>query len=255
MSRDRSSPRRRSASRRKTVPPEQPKCRRVALTSVDGTPSPCDRGRALSGVEGTPAREPHKPSAAQREFTTKRRGELAELAFALKAASLGFGVARPWGDSERYDCILDADDLHNPPVTPPRFPSVIPSGASRRAKRIGPRSRGTSGSRTPSAAPQGIPTTNLSSSRLWRVQVKASPQVINGLYHVNSCRRVNGRAVPYTAAEIDFFAAYIIPEDTWYILPVQEVVNRTSLLFRQKRDRKPGLYDAYREAWHLLRRS
>ena len=87
------------------------------------------------------------------------------------------------------------------------------------------------------------------------MQVKGSTQIINGLYHVNSCRRVAGRAIPYTPAEIDFFAAYVIPEDTWYILPIQVVAARTSLLFRRKRDRKPGLYDAYREAWHLLRQS
>jgi hypothetical protein len=70
---------------------------------------------------------------------------------------------------------------------------------------------------------------------------------------VNSCRHVNGRAVSYTPAEIDFFAAYIIPEDTWYILPIHIVAGRTSILLRRKKDRKPGLYDAYREAWHLLR--
>lgn len=44
---------------------------------------------------------PHPKSAQQRELTTKRRGELGELAFTLKAASLGFGVSRPFGDSER----------------------------------------------------------------------------------------------------------------------------------------------------------
>ncbi|MGH9511252.1 MAG: group I intron-associated PD-(D/E)XK endonuclease [Terriglobales bacterium] len=38
----------------------------------------------------------------------KRRGETAELAFMLRAASLGFGVAKPWGESERYDVILDS---------------------------------------------------------------------------------------------------------------------------------------------------
>ncbi len=38
----------------------------------------------------------------------KRRGETAELAFMLKAASLGFGVSKPWGDSDRYDVIVDA---------------------------------------------------------------------------------------------------------------------------------------------------
>jgi hypothetical protein len=40
----------------------------------------------------------------------KRRGEVAELAFMLKAASLGFGVAKPWGDSDRYDFILDSGE-------------------------------------------------------------------------------------------------------------------------------------------------
>jgi hypothetical protein len=39
---------------------------------------------------------------------TKQRGELAELAFMFKAVSMGFGVAKPWGDSERYDIILNA---------------------------------------------------------------------------------------------------------------------------------------------------
>jgi PD-(D/E)XK endonuclease len=38
----------------------------------------------------------------------KARGELGELAFALKAASLGFGVSKPHGDDESYDCIVDS---------------------------------------------------------------------------------------------------------------------------------------------------
>jgi PD-(D/E)XK endonuclease len=33
-------------------------------------------------------------------------GELAELAFMYKASSLGFGVARPYGDSHPYDVLL-----------------------------------------------------------------------------------------------------------------------------------------------------
>ena len=36
----------------------------------------------------------------------KKRGEWAELAFMQKAVRLGFGVAKPWGDSQRYDFIL-----------------------------------------------------------------------------------------------------------------------------------------------------
>ena len=38
---------------------------------------------------------------------TKRCGERSEAAFLNKASQLGFGVAKPWGDSERYDFILD----------------------------------------------------------------------------------------------------------------------------------------------------
>ena len=40
--------------------------------------------------------------------TSKQKGELAEMGFLLKASGLGFGVARPWGDSERYDFVLDS---------------------------------------------------------------------------------------------------------------------------------------------------
>jgi hypothetical protein len=54
---------------------------------------------ALLGMKDTMVRGP---------LWAKRRGELSELAFFYKAASLGFGVAKPWGDSERYDFILDS---------------------------------------------------------------------------------------------------------------------------------------------------
>ena len=40
------------------------------------------------------------------KLNSKRRGELAELAFMRKAASLGFAVAKPWGDSDRYDVVV-----------------------------------------------------------------------------------------------------------------------------------------------------
>jgi hypothetical protein len=33
-------------------------------------------------------------------------GEIAEAAFLLKAAGLGLGIAKPWGDSERFDFIV-----------------------------------------------------------------------------------------------------------------------------------------------------
>lgn len=42
--------------------------------------------------------------------TAKRRGEVAEAAFVAKAARMGFAVAKPWGDSDRYDFIVDTGD-------------------------------------------------------------------------------------------------------------------------------------------------
>jgi hypothetical protein len=52
------------------------------------------------------ARRP-PPRRKTTRANTKRSGELSEAAFLHKATSLGFAVARPWGDSERYDFILD----------------------------------------------------------------------------------------------------------------------------------------------------
>jgi hypothetical protein len=45
-----------------------------------------------------------------RTRTTKQRGESAEIAFLYKASNLGFGVAKPYGDSDRYDFILSWDE-------------------------------------------------------------------------------------------------------------------------------------------------
>jgi hypothetical protein len=42
---------------------------------------------------------------------TKRRGEIGEAAFLAKASAMGFGVAKPWGDSDRYDLIVDVAGL------------------------------------------------------------------------------------------------------------------------------------------------
>lgn len=42
------------------------------------------------------------------KLSFKHRGELAEIAFIRKAAILGFSVAKPWSESERYDIVLRA---------------------------------------------------------------------------------------------------------------------------------------------------
>ena len=128
------------------------------------------------------------------------RGDLSEVAFVLKAMSLGFVVAKPYGHNHRYDFIVE-------------------------------------GGR------------NLS-----RVQVKTSACVQGDLYNVSVRHSLNGTRIAYTEAEIDFVVVYIIPLETWYVLPVREVVGRSCFLFRGPNgdhQRDPWAY--YREAWHLLR--
>jgi len=48
---------------------------------------------------------PFKPS--RRKLTRKQRGEMGEAAFMAVAAALGLRVAKPWGESSRYDLIVD----------------------------------------------------------------------------------------------------------------------------------------------------
>jgi PD-(D/E)XK nuclease superfamily protein len=126
-----------------------------------------------------------------KSLTVKRKGEIAELAFMRKAISLGFSVAKPWGDSDRYDFILVCGQL------------------------------------------------------LWRVQVKsawAGPG-----YQVKTS---GVRNVTYTASEIDFLVAYIIPEDLWYVVPVAALGSRKALSIRPHA--RTSNLAKYRDAWALF---
>jgi hypothetical protein len=181
-------------------------------------PKAARRGRKLRPAKALPTHpSPNSRTPYHRELTTKRRGEISELAFALAAARHGFGISRPFGDSERYDIILDSHE---------------------------------------NASHDTNSHTNIFHQslrpRLVRVQVKSSTQLLNGLYHLNAHRRINGRAVPYKLSEIDFIAAYVIPEDSWFIFPLPHILGLTSLLLSPKHRRRPSLYDNYREAWHHL---
>jgi PD-(D/E)XK endonuclease len=49
-----------------------------------------------------------KAGRARERANTKRTGEISEAAFLHKAVSLGFKVTKPWGDSERYDLVVDS---------------------------------------------------------------------------------------------------------------------------------------------------
>ena len=63
----------------------------------------------MSAQSDDPNAPPNHATPARTEArNTKRTGELSEAAFLHKAVSLGFKVTKPWGDSERYDFVLDS---------------------------------------------------------------------------------------------------------------------------------------------------
>ena len=58
----------------------------------------------------------------------------------------------------------------------------------------------------------------------------------------------NGRH--YRADQIDFIAAYVIPADSWYILPIEATNHQPDVLLTPHNQNSK--YEKYREAWHLL---
>jgi hypothetical protein len=80
-----------------------------------------------------------------------------------------------------------------------------------------------------------------------RVQVKCTLQ----RREKNSYRCViDHNGTPYTPAQIDFFAAYVIPQDVFYIIPLAVTNNQPYILLTPHRQNSK--YAKYKEAWHLL---
>jgi PD-(D/E)XK endonuclease len=50
-----------------------------------------------------------RQSIGRTTLYSKRKGVIAELIFVVKAASMGFAVSKPYGDSEPYDVIIEAN--------------------------------------------------------------------------------------------------------------------------------------------------
>jgi PD-(D/E)XK endonuclease len=137
--------------------------------------------------------------------TFKQRGEWVELQFMAQAASHGYRISKPWGDTASYDIGVE------------NGPSFL------------------------------------------RVQVK-STTVRTGTGYLCQFNPNYHRKQDYTVAEIDIFAAYIIPENIWYLIP-------SRLLLGPKRRHAVMLcplvplrknrysFEAYKEAWPLLGKS
>jgi hypothetical protein len=72
-------------------------------------------------------------------------------------------------------------------------------------------------------------------------------------YRTATCHsRGSYKDLHYTADEIDFLVAYIVPRDVWYVIPVKLVTPVLGMCFYPVGCRRGGYYEPYREAWDLM---
>lgn len=91
--------------------------------------------------------------------------------------------------------------------------------------------------------------------RYSRVQVKSGWQPPSGTgktYVVRIARRPHGGPTFYRSDETDFFAAYVAPEDAWYIIPREVVSHQSVIALFPHSPRSRGRLEIYREAWDLF---
>jgi PD-(D/E)XK endonuclease len=93
--------------------------------------------------------------------------------------------------------------------------------------------------------------------RIVRVQVKSTSCRIGTGYFCQF--RPNYLSQPYNLDQLDFFAACVIPQDTWYLIPAHlllgGVENKVGLMLHPMQPLKKNRYryESYKEAWPLLR--
>ena len=88
--------------------------------------------------------------------------------------------------------------------------------------------------------------------RYLRVQVKSTIYKVGNSYVCNT--RPDNDKRPYTPGQIDFMAAYVIPVDVWYVLPVRVATRLKGNVWLSPH--KVGhKYERFMEAWDLLRRA
>lgn len=96
-------------------------------------------------------------------------------------------------------------------------------------------------------------------NRIVRVQVKSTMHRVGTGYRC--AFEPNRQSNPYTLKQLDFFAALVIPQNAWYLIPAKVLMNgdhlkKGPMLFPMqslKKDRY--LYEGYRGAWRGLRPS
>jgi PD-(D/E)XK endonuclease len=153
------------------------------------------RGLGRFGHEGDSEKGAIMKNSGMKIKHPKLRGEWAEMRFMARAAEHGLQVTKPWGETARYDFVVEH------------------------------------------------------AGKFVRVQVKSTMFKDRGGY---SCT-VRGSRGAYKGDPFDFVAAYLIPEDLWYIIPAEKIRGQGSVAIYPKL--RGSKYDGYKEAWELLKGS
>jgi hypothetical protein len=83
-----------------------------------------------------------------------------------------------------------------------------------------------------------------------RVQVKSTTCLRPGnLYKCNIRHSIDQ---PYKRRDFDFLAAYVIPEDLWYIIPARLVLDGKTMAIMIDTTTPTSRWAPYKEAWDLL---
>jgi hypothetical protein len=95
----------------------------------------------------------------------------------------------------------------------------------------------------------------MAGGRWLRIQVKSTFTSKRCGHTIHVGRRGKGWwHRPYAADKIDFFAAYVVAYNAWYIVPVSAIGTNVSIRVypdgSKKRD--GGRFEQFREAWHFI---
>ena len=81
------------------------------------------------------------------------------------------------------------------------------------------------------------------------VQVKCTMAAMKGGQGYICSVKSNNKG--YRAGAFDFLAAYVIPEDAWYLVPAKTIRGLQAICLGSPQ----GRYEQYREAWDVLRKA
>ena len=88
--------------------------------------------------------------------------------------------------------------------------------------------------------------------RIQRVQVKGtSSQIKNKPGYKVIAASGNATKTPINPDEVDVLAAYVEPEDTWYVIPVVKLTGNVSV-YLNPITKQNGRYEVWKEAWNVF---